>query len=570
MGHLSENVIPLKVVEKKDILRSDLNTPSVEFIFLPYYENLNSIFNKDVLYNELFDYIEKCNHNSIIVIASSPIFTADFCSTLNSKCDVKLWIAVKLETPTINEGELIKDHGSIVVITKTKKALIHTKTRIGYTFCPSCDKTTKDYGGKKHLYHEYGTLMSDVWKDISINFNDKPSLIIERLQDLFGTEPYQNLNYFDLRLKYPNITIPYEFKIYQQRENTIAESLLINEDCLIALSKIPDNSIDFAFSDPPYNVNKKYENWNDGLDILEYFEWCDNWLSEMARVLKPGRTLAVLNIPQWCIRHFKHLNTILDFQDWIVWEGLSLPVRMIMPAHYSILCFTKGEPRNLPGLEREKYSDFENIGVNALKQDYCIRSSCIKKRKLLGISDHSITSNLWGDIHRLKHNSRRVDHPCQLPPSFMYRLISLFTNENEVILDPFNGAGTSSLAIEQMNRKYIAIELSEYYHGITKKRHDELQIGLDPFRKSDKTPKTKNSRVARVKQQKYTVSKKVLQLEIRDISKRLGRIPKREDVIEYSNHPIEFFDEYFSDWGEVTAAARTTGMSENRIPINES
>ncbi len=58
------------------------------------------------------------------------------------------------------------------------------------------------------------------------------------------------------------------------------------------------------------------------------------------------------------------------------------------------------------------------------------------------------------------------------------------------------------------------------------------------------------------------MSKKVLQLEIRTLSKIIGHIPTKEEVIKHSKYPIEYFENYFIDWGEVTAAARTTGMTE--------
>jgi site-specific DNA-methyltransferase (adenine-specific) len=148
---------------------------------------------------------------------------------------------------------------------------------------------------------------------------------------------------------------------------------------------------------------------------------------------------------------------------------------------------------------------------------------------------------------------------------FMYRLISLFTNEGELVLDPFNGAGTTTLAAQQLKRKYVGIELSDYYHNMTIQRHNELDLGIDPFRKNnDDKPKAKNSRVERVKKQKYQVSKKVLQLEIKAISKFIGHIPTKEEVIKHSKFPIEYYENYFTDWGEATAAARTTGMTEHR------
>ncbi len=111
-----------------------------------------------------------------------------------------------------------------------------------------------------------------------------------------------------------------------------------------------------------------------------------------------------------------------------------------------------------------------------------------------------------------------------------------------------------------MNRKYFGIELSEKYYKLSLERHAELANGIDPFRKHDTTPKAKNSYVHRLKKQKYEVDKKTLQLYIKDLSIKLGRIPAREDVIRLNTYPIEYFDSYFINWGEVTAAARTTGM----------
>ena len=196
---------------------------------------------------------------------------------------------------------------------------------------------------------------------------------------MFGVEPYNSITVYDERINVAN-TIKSNFKKYNKKENELPDkSLLLHGDCLTELRKIPDNSIDFGFADPPYNLNKNYENWNDGIDILKYFEWCDSWLYELSRILKPGRTIAILNIPQWCVRHFKYLITILDYQDWIVWEGLSMPVRMIMPSHYSILCFTKGKPRKLPGLNLNDKSSLEMKSLTTFKEDFC--SSCNKRNQ---------------------------------------------------------------------------------------------------------------------------------------------------------------------------------------------
>lgn len=516
------------------------------------------------------DFATKANARTTIAILTTPYAAVRLYLAVEKHVFFKLWIAMKVVSDSPAVAELKREHAALLILTRYEKSLVHTKTRIGYTYCPFCERTTKDYGGKKHTYHEYGTLMSDVWRDICPNPEGAfPDEVAERLADVFGLEPYTKLCCVDLRSA---------MRMGQSREdsghlghlrervqsNMDGANTLRAGDCLRLLTDVESDSVDFCFADPPYNLKKKYENWHDTLEIQAYFEWCDKWLSELARVVRPGGTVAVLNIPLWAMRHFAHLDKILRFQYWIAWEGLSLPVRMIMPAHYAVLCFSKGESRPLPGLGEHVPPD-EREELLSLKDSYCLREICIRSRQSQ-VNDRSLITDLWWDIHRLKHNCHRVDHPCQLPPSLMRRLIALFTYPGERVLDPFNGVGTTTLCAEQLGRRFIGMELSEYYHGIAGQRHVELRRGEDPFRKTSATPKAKNSRVARLKKQTYAVPKKVLQLDVRRIAKGLGRLPTREEVERLSKYPIAYFDEYFISWGEVCAAARTTGMVEVRRP----
>jgi len=488
----------------------------------------------------------------------------------------QLWVAIKRE-PTIcspTNTRLPEHHIGALVYSRYEGQLQHTKTRIGYSYCPACNKTTKDYGGKKHTYHHYGTLISDVWRDIAVDPGGDIQIVLERFADLFGVEHYRDMQVYDLS---PLLThrrnAPKPGREFAPQAH-ISESALLNGDCLTELRRLPDNSVDFAFIDPPYNLKKEYRGYADDLNIRDYFKWCDTWISEVARVLRPGRTFALLNIPLWAIRHFLYLESVLEFQNWIVWDALSFalsfPVRMIMPAHYAILCFSKGESRPLPGLTGHAgdgdlpNSTLASKPLTPLEEGYCLRQRCVSKRLRAGMEDRGLLSDVWWDIHRLKHNSRRVDHPCQLPPQLLYRLIALFTEPGETVLDCFNGAGTTTLAAHQLGRQYVGIELEPQYHQLALERHREIDQGLDPFRKEARELTAKNSPVARLKKQKYEIPKKTLQLEVRRVAQLLGRLPTRADMIEYGQYPIRYYDEYFVSWGEVCAAARTTGMSETR------
>ncbi|BAU43075.1 DNA methyltransferase [Leptolyngbya sp. O-77] len=576
MAHWSDKSIRLDrknftILQLSELEHIELDSPNVYLFQLLFPKRQEgSKLSKEFLCS-LSEYCSKLNEQAVVCILTTPPDAATILPYLEGALKFHLWIAVKAnpETYSYEEGAIPRTHIALLVLTRYRKALYHTKTRIKYTYCPACNKTTKDYGGKKHTYHEYGTLMSDVWRDIEYNPNQNVSIIIDRLRDLFGLEPHKCLYSIEFHCYSTLFKLEDDqtLEVQSSNQQIIHEeehlsSHLFNEDCLEALSRLPENSIDFCFADPPYNLKKQYDRWNDALESIQYFEWCDRWLAELYRVLKPGHTLAVLNIPHWAVRHYQYLASKMQFQTWIVWEALSFPVRMIMPAHYTILCFSKGKPRCLPGLVNQQGELLEESYLNPLDELYCLRASCITKRFKGNINDRKQLSDLWHDIHRLKHNSHRVDHPCQLPPMLMRRLFALFTKPGEIVLDCFNGAGTSTLVAHQMQRRFIGVEISNQYHEIALKRHQQLEEGIDPFAKDNKTPKSKNSRVERLPKKKYHVSKKALQLEVKRITSSLGHLPTRDEVKQLSQFPIEYFDEYFISWGEVCAAARTTGMSE--------
>ena len=514
--------------------------------------------------------------DATLVVIGEVVDLVDVHQALNGIIHYQHWIAIKRACPKTSPVTALPSyHFGALIYTRYEGGLRHTKTRMQYTYCPSCKKTTKDYGGKKHTYHRYGTLISDVWRDVPSDLDGNLDPLIGRFADLFGIDAYNQLRVLDCRLlPIPRRAIKKKVLAFtnksknRQQPTKIEPNSLVAGGCLEELSKIEQNSVDFAFADPPYNLGKKYSSYSDNVEITKYFDWCDKWISELARVLKPGRTVAILNIPLWSVRHFRHMEKILKFQNWIVWEALSFPVRMIMPSHYTILCFSKGAARPLSLDQRSTQKsitlfprEIDNC-LQPLAEGYCLRSSCIESRGKNRLNDRGPLTDLWWDIHRLKHNTRRVDHPCQVPAKLMYRLISIFTEPGETLLDCFNGAGTSTLAAHLLGRKYIGIEVSQEYHSLAKARHDEVCRGLDPFRKADRMLTSKNSPVRRLPKRKYAIPKKTLQLEVKRVSQKLRHLPTRDELARFGKYPIEYYDSYFISWGEVCAAARTTGMSE--------
>jgi site-specific DNA-methyltransferase (adenine-specific) len=141
----------------------------------------------------------------------------------------------------------------------------------------------------------------------------------------------------------------------------------------------------------------------------------------------------------------------------------------LLPAHYSLLYFTKPGGSSKVNLENDQYID---------SRDYCLRNSCIKKRKKLGNDRKEQLTDVWKDVHRIKHKKDRDHHPCQLPTKLMERIIKIFSNKGDLIFDPFGGAGTTAVAAKLLNRDFIVTELDEKYVEIAQKNLAKIKTNL--------------------------------------------------------------------------------------------
>ena len=103
-------------------------------------------------------------------------------------------------------------------------------------------------------------------------------------------------------------------------------NMVIHGDCIEQMRKLPSETVDIAFADPPFNLNKKYNNYRDRRGQDSYLAWCKEWLTEMVRVTKPTGSIFVHNIPKWLTFYSSYLNEIADFRHWIAWDAMSSPL----------------------------------------------------------------------------------------------------------------------------------------------------------------------------------------------------------------------------------------------------
>jgi len=239
---------------------------------------------------------------------------------------------------------------------------------------------------------------------------------------------------------------------------------IIKGNALEIMQHIPNDCVDMTFADPPFNLKKNYEQYEDEKETREYLDWCKEWLKEMVRITKPTGSIFVHNIPKWLTYYSCYLNEIAYFKHWIAWDAMGAPLgKTILPNHYGILWYVKSK-------------NFKFYDIRAPHR-YC--RSCQSLLKDYGGKKHlihpfgTLVSDVWTDIYRIRHAKRRDEHPCQLPVHLLERLILMVTDEGDIILDPFIGTGTTAVAAKRLGRQYVGIDIDEKYVEISRQKLKE-------------------------------------------------------------------------------------------------
>lgn len=525
---------------RRDLVKTlrDLKPSSLRFIVL-----ITGALPDGVVAECLDASIRVLEDRGVLFVQGTPDRLSEIGVALDRTLDFKYWIAVESSIRNQPTG-LPNVHAGILAFQKGRGAFNVRRVRFPHSVCVACGRSLRDWGGKSHLMHPDGCLISDVWTELPSANNytciSRPVLeTILRMVDWPGEDirglvaPKEALAPGQL----PEIPAIHDAGEDKPHVNELAEDLVnvVHEgDALEILKRYPDNCIDLAFADPPYNLHKGYNTYDDGWDESEYIEWCNAWLAEYARVLKPNGSLYVLNLPRWTMYHAVSLNRMLFFQNWIVWDSLSEPRGKLLPAHYGLLFYTKH-----PAQFTFNYSDVGTLDARY----YCRRPSCIARREMLGLDDIEPLTDVWWDIHRLRHRRDRDRHPCQLPESLLERIVRLSSNEGDIVLDALCGAGTALVVAARLGRRYVGIDIDSDYVAVTRDKLANVErqgcVTRCPTRKA---------------QLPYT--KKELQLELRELATRLGRLPTPDDVERLSKYDLAVFWQVFPTWGKALKAAR--------------
>jgi len=261
---------------------------------------------------------------------------------------------------------------------------------------------------------------------------------------------------------------------------TIEKNKIYNEDCIIGMKKLQDQCADIVICDPPYNIGKDFGNDSDKQDMNAYLQWCDEWIEECLRILKPHGTLYIYGFSE----NLAFIRTRLTCNvRWLIWHytnKVTPSLNFWQRTHESILCCYKEKPCFNRDDVREPYSDgFLKGAAGKVRK--------ITKGRLSNGTQETVYNAHEGgalprDVIKVPAlaggagKKERVDHPTQKPLQLCDKLLKAALNKNgeSLVVVPFVGSGSECVAAKHLGIDYIGFEINPDYVALANDRLQEL------------------------------------------------------------------------------------------------
>jgi site-specific DNA-methyltransferase (adenine-specific) len=291
-----------------------------------------------------------------------------------------------------------------------------------------------------------------------------------------------------------------------------------NQDCLAGLAEIEAGTVDLAFADPPFNIGYDYDVYHDELAEEHYLDWCRKWTGEIARVLKPDGTfwLAIGDEYAAQLKLMLQREHGLACRNWVVWYytfGVNCKEKFSRShAHLFYMVkdpqkftFNSDDPAvRVPSARQLVYGDKRANPTGRLPDDTWVLRPQDLAEGFRSDGDTWYFPRVCGTF-----KEREGWHGCQMPEQLLGRIIRACSHENDVVLDPFGGSGTTLVVAKKLGRRFAGFELSPEYAERIEKRlkatrsGDTLEGAAEPLasapttangrRLEDRTPQAKRA-----------------------------------------------------------------------------
>ncbi len=253
-------------------------------------------------------------------------------------------------------------------------------------------------------------------------------------------------------------------KIENPLPDRLIDKILCGDSATI-LKEVPENSIDLILTSPPYNFGLGYDTFEDGIDWRKYFDKLFDVFRNCTRVLKYGGRI-IVNIQPLFSDYIPSHHIISDFfmREKLIWKGEVLWEKNNYNCKYTAWGSWKS-PSNpylkytWEFLEIFQKGDLKKPGK---KENIDIAAEEFKKWVVAK----------W--VVSPERNMKKFAHPAMFPEELVKRALKLFSFKNDIILDPFNGAGTTTFVAKKLRRRFLGIDISKEYCDTARRRLKEI------------------------------------------------------------------------------------------------
>lgn len=264
----------------------------------------------------------------------------------------------------------------------------------------------------------------------------------------------------------------------EETEDIPFQERVIQGDCLNILPTLESNSAQIVLADPPYNIGKDFGNKSDKQNMLDYLEWCDKWIAECLRVLKPNGTMFVYGFSENLALILSRIPENVN-RRWLIWHYTNKNVASLQfwqRSHESILVLWKDDKVFNRDEVREPYTDGFLDGA-AGKERANTKGRFSNGDKTTVYKAHP-NGALPRDVIKIPALAggagmkERVNHPTQKPLALCEKLIrSCKQNPTDgYVLIPFAGSGSECVSAKKLGLPFIGIELNTDYINIINDR----------------------------------------------------------------------------------------------------
>ncbi|QPB08407.1 DNA methylase [Synechococcus phage S-H9-2] len=228
---------------------------------------------------------------------------------------------------------------------------------------------------------------------------------------------------------------------------------IICSDSLVALKEMDDESVDIVLTSPPYNYGMEYDTHDDDGDADEYLEKILAVFVECKRVLKSGGRL-IINIQPNYKQYFPthHKITQRMIAEGMIWRGEIIWLKNNLR---KLTAWGSWKSPSCPYLSYP-FEFIEVFSKDTLKHPGNKEDIDITKDEFI-----KYVNGHWSMAPETK--MKDYGHPAMFPEELVERCLKLFSYKGDVVLDPFNGAGTTTYVAHKLGRKYIGIDMSKSY-----------------------------------------------------------------------------------------------------------